>query len=77
MSDGLRDVEQAAAWLNIPPKTLRNLVSARRVPFTRPAGTKHVRFTQAHLDAIVAVGEEPVVQPSVPLHLVGRRRRVA
>jgi excisionase family DNA binding protein len=56
----LRNITEAALWLDIPKKTLQNLVSARKVPFTRPGNTRHVRFAQEHLDAIVAAGEVPV-----------------
>lgn len=56
--DGLRDIDEAAEWLNIPRTTLRDMVTARRVPHTRVG--RHVRFAQHHLDAIVADGEEPV-----------------
>lgn len=59
MTDGLRDRFQAAEWLNIPPTTLRDMVTARSVPFTFVG--RHVRFAQHHLDAIVAAGEQPVV----------------
>lgn len=58
MSDGLRDIKAAAEWLNVPWTTLRDMVTARAVPFTWIG--KHARFAQHHLDAIVAAGEEPV-----------------
>lgn len=57
--DGLRDMHEAAEWLGVSWETLRKKVTARQVPFTKVFGTQ-VRFTQAHLDAIVAAGEEPV-----------------
>lgn len=64
MSEPLRDVEQAAAWLGITKKSLYAMTAARSVPFTKVG--KHVRFTQDHLDAIVAAGEQPVAEiPSV------------
>jgi excisionase family DNA binding protein len=69
MSEPLRDVEQAAAWLGIPKKTLQSFVTARSVPFTWIG--KHVRFSQDHLDAIVAAGEQPVVEPPSELRIVG------
>jgi excisionase family DNA binding protein len=58
--DGLRDIEQAAEWLNIPKSTLRDYVSARSVPFTFVG--RHARFAQHHLDAIVAAGEQQVIR---------------
>lgn len=58
---GLRDIEAAAVWLNIPKKTLQAYVTARSVPFTKIG--KHVRFSQEHLDAIVAAGFQPTIEP--------------
>jgi excisionase family DNA binding protein len=69
MSEPLRDVEQAAAWLGIPKNALYAMTAARSVPFTKVG--KHVRFSQAHLDAIVAAGEQPVVKPPSELRIVG------
>jgi excisionase family DNA binding protein len=68
MSEGLRDIEAAALWLGIPKKTLQAYVTARAVPFTKVG--KHVRFSQEHLDAIVAAGYQPVVQPPSALRIV-------
>lgn len=59
MPDGLRNIEEAAEWLRLTPKTLELYVQRRSVPFTFVG--KHVRFAQHHLDAIVAAGEQPVV----------------
>lgn len=67
MSDGLRNIKDAADWLGIPAKTLQGYVTARTVPFTKVG--RHVRFSQAHLDAIVAAGEQPVAA-APPLRLV-------
>lgn len=58
MTDGLRNIQAAADWLGIPASTLEKLVTQRKVPFTRPGGTKHIRFSPEHLAAIVAMGEE-------------------
>lgn len=69
MSEGLRNIKDAAAWLDIPPKTLQGYVTARTVPFTFVG--KHVRFSQAHLDAIVAAGEQPVAEVPSALRIVG------
>jgi excisionase family DNA binding protein len=65
----LRDISEAAAYLNVPYSWLRDKVTERRVPFTRLG--KHVRFTEDHLDQIVAAGEQPVA----PSPARGRRRR--
>lgn len=56
---GLLDLHEAADWLGVSWETLRKKVTARQVPFTKVFGTQ-VRFTQEHLDAIVAAGEQPV-----------------
>lgn len=73
MTEGLRNIEQAAAYLGISKKSLYALTAARAVPFSRPAGTKHIRFTQAHLDEIVAAGEQPVIAPPTQLQVAARR----
>lgn len=59
MSERLRDMHEAADWLGVSWETLRKKVAARQVPFTKVFGTQ-VRFTQEHLDAIVAAGQQPV-----------------
>lgn len=60
MAEGLRSIAEAAEWLGIPVGALQKLVAARRVPFCRPGGTKHIRFAPHHLEQIVAEGEVPV-----------------
>lgn len=64
----LRTIPEAAEWLGVHESWLRRAVSARAVPHTRLG--KHVRFSQAHLDQIVAAGEQQVPTPL-------RRRRTA
>lgn len=51
MTEGLRDEQQAAAWLGVPVAWLEGEVRARRVSFTQLG--PHVRFTQAQLDELV------------------------
>lgn len=55
---GLRNMHEAADWLGISWETLRKMASARQVPCTKIGA--QIRFTQAHLDAIVAAGEQQV-----------------
>lgn len=61
MSEPLRNIDTAAEWLGISASTLQKMVAARTVPFTKVG--KHVRFSQDHLDQIVAAGEQPVIDP--------------
>lgn len=61
VTEGLRNIEQAAEYLNISKSTLRDMVTAHRVPHTRVG--RHVRFAQHHLDAIIAAGEQPAINP--------------
>lgn len=70
MSDGLRDIEAAAAFLGLTKKALYGMTAARSVPFTKVG--RNIRFSQAHLDAIVAAGEQPVIQ--APARLQASRR---
>lgn len=55
----LLDISEAAQVLNVPENWLRKKVSARAVPFTRIG--RHVRFTTAHLEQIIAGGEQAAV----------------
>jgi excisionase family DNA binding protein len=75
MSDGLRDIEQAAAYLGLTKSALYAKTAARSVPFTKIG--RNIRFTQAHLDAIVAAGEQPVIESPAQLRLAGRSGRAA
>jgi excisionase family DNA binding protein len=60
----LRDIDQAAEFLNIPRTTLRDMVTAHLVPHTRIG--RHVRFSEEHLARIVAEGErQPVTVPTL------------
>jgi excisionase family DNA binding protein len=69
----LLSIEDAARVLNVPVHWLRKKVTAREVPHTRLG--KHVRFTRAHLDEIVAAGEQPVVAVTRLSDGVSRRAR--
>lgn len=74
MSEPLRDYDAAAEWLGVPKKWLQGKVQAGEAPCTRLG--KHVRFSQAHLDAIVAAGEKaPVTSPASDEPTVTRRPR--
>jgi excisionase family DNA binding protein len=69
----LMTIEQAAAILNVPENWLRKKVSAREVPHTRLG--KHVRFSDEHLDQIVADGEQPVFGAISPYGVSRRARK--
>lgn len=56
MTGPLRDIKAAAEWLGISPRTLEQYVSARTVPFTKVG--RLIRFSDEHLHAIVAAGEQ-------------------
>ena len=72
---GLRDIAGAAEWLDVPKSWVRDAVTAGRIPHTRVG--RHVRFSEAHLEAIVADGEQqPVQAPRVSL-MRPRRGRTA
>jgi excisionase family DNA binding protein len=68
---GLRNVREAATWLGIPPKSLYAMTAARSVPFTKVG--RHIRFSQEHLDAIVAAGEQGVASVPTRLRVVAAR----
>ena len=48
-------ITEAAEVLNVPVSWLRRQVTAREIPHARLG--RHIRFTEAHLAAIVAEGE--------------------
>ncbi|HEX3827274.1 MAG TPA: helix-turn-helix domain-containing protein [Sporichthyaceae bacterium] len=52
----LYSISEAAQILNVPRTWLRDKVTARAVPHTRLG--RHVRFTDAHLAAIIERGEQ-------------------
>lgn len=65
-----RDITAAAAWLGVSASWLYKQVSARRVPHTRIA--RQIRFTEDHLQKILAAGEEPVLRPVSPIRQPAR-----
>ncbi len=67
--DRLYTVAEAAAYLNVPFTTLQKKVSRREVEFTRVF--RHVRFTRAQLDRLVAAGRQ---DPSVRVPPPGNAR---
>lgn len=69
----LKTVEQAAEVLNIPKWTLTKLVTARKVQHTRIG--RHVRFTDADLEAYAASCRVPADQPTLTVRT--RRKRAA
>ncbi len=64
MREPLRNYTDAAAWLGVPRRWLEDEVRFGRVSHTRIG--KHVRFTQEHLDELVARGEQRADQDLVP-----------
>lgn len=57
----LLSIPEAAAVLNISEAALRKQVSAQKVPFTRLG--RQVRFGAHHMAAIVAAGEQEILEP--------------
>jgi excisionase family DNA binding protein len=71
----LLTIAEAADYLNVPERWVREAVRQRKVRCTRLG--KHVRFRSEHLDELVAAGEQPVSAPPVRLNTlpVADRRR--
>ncbi len=61
LSQGLLTVEQVAVELGVPASWIRRRVASRTVTCTRLG--RHVRFTRAQVQAIVAVAEQPALAP--------------
>jgi len=69
-------IVEAAQLLRVPEGWLRKKVSAGLVPHTRLG--KHVRFTGAHLEQILADGEAAIcTAPATSSGLSSRARRRA
>lgn len=58
----LLNVDEAAAYLNVPRRWVADAVRQRRIRCTRIG--KHVRFRIEHLDELVSAGEQPVTAPA-------------
>lgn len=61
----LLTIAEAAEYLHVPERWVREAVRLRKVRCTRLG--KHVRFRVEHLDELVAAGEQPVTGPPVRL----------
>jgi excisionase family DNA binding protein len=61
----LLTIAEAAEYLHVPERWVREAVRQRQVRCTRLG--KHVRFRIEHLDELVAAGEQPVTGPPVRL----------
>lgn len=57
--DDLWDMARLAQFLGLHVQTVKERVAARQIPFTRPLGTRSVRFTQQDVDDILAAGRVP------------------
>ena len=71
----LLTIPEAAEYLHVPERWVREAVRLRKIRCTRLG--KHVRFRVEHLDELVAAGEQPVTGPPVrltPLPAQDRRR---
>ena len=69
----LYTITEAAQVLHVPEGWLRKKVSAGVVPHTRLG--KHVRFTDAHIDQIITIGEQPPLPVVTATQGVSRRAR--
>lgn len=59
LPDRLLDIDGLAEYLGVPRSWVRDKITARALPHTRIG--RHVRFAPEHVAAIVAEGEEPVI----------------
>ena len=69
----LLNIDEAAAYLNVPARWVADAVRQRKLRCTRIG--KHVRFRIEHLEELIAAGEQPVTTPAQPLQLVPQTRR--
>lgn len=66
----LLNIDEAAAYLNVPSRWIADAVRQRKLRCTRIG--KHVRFRIQHLEELIAAGEQPVTTSAQPLALVPR-----
>lgn len=64
-------IRQAAQRIGVGFYWLRDAVSARQVPCTRIG--RHVRFTEEHIAAIIAAGDQPVESAPTRIQVPQRR----
>ncbi len=70
---GLLTVEEAAAALRVAPKTLRNWVSLRAIPFVHVGGA--LRFSGSALQQWLEARAVPEAEPRPPIADVLARRK--
>ena len=54
----LKKIPEAAEFLGMSVSTLKKLVKSRQVQFTRPPGTRFVRFSDEDLAAYITAGRQ-------------------
>jgi excisionase family DNA binding protein len=69
----LLNIDEAAAYLNVPARWVADAVRQRKVRCTRIG--KHVRFRMEHLEELISAGEQFVTTPTHPLAIVAQPRR--
>jgi excisionase family DNA binding protein len=75
---GLLTLDDAAAYLAIAPKTLRNWASQRRLPVVKLSGNKGpIRFRVADLDAFINKSVRPAVKDFLDCPVADRLQRSA
>lgn len=74
----LLDLDDAAAYLAIAPKTLRNWASLRRLPVVKMSGEKGpLRFRVSDLDAFISRSVRPAIADSLDPTVAHRLQRRA
>jgi excisionase family DNA binding protein len=67
------NIDEAAAYLNVPARWVADAVRQRKVRCTRIG--KHVRFRFEHLQELIAAGEQSVTTAVQPPGQVAQPRR--
>lgn len=75
---GLLNLDDAAGYLAIAPKMLRNWASQRRLPVVKLGGANGpLRFRVADLDAFILKGVRPALRSSLDAPVAERPRSPA
>jgi excisionase family DNA binding protein len=69
----LMNIDEAAAYLNVPARWVADAVRQRKVRCTRIG--KHVRFRMKHLEELISAGKQSVTTTPHPLAIVAQPRR--
>ncbi len=79
-SDEVLTAEEAAAYVGVAVPTLYSYTHKNMIPFSKPGGTKHLRFSKLELAEWVKAGRKKTIQEigeEAETHVTPTRKRRA